>query len=708
MQQLGRIFGMGLVLTVLLLMISKACLATSSKSVDAECPVCSNQFSASILMSTNNFGGFDSDLCQNARGSSPLMTRIWGCPACNFCGYSDDFEEKLTDARKAELKNWLDKDIKVDDKKPGNNYDVIPPQTRYEVAARIGELSKKTALEIGRLYLNAAWACRHLGLIDVASDSTTMVEDSPEPDLTIFQALEANSQGIKPSENFAADMFKILETTAAAFDELKIPDSELVSSYLVLARLFRSSGENQQAENFLARAIAADKSGRIAREAEAIRFSMKEEARFQVKAAEWLEKGLQDPGLKEQEKTQMTLTLAETFRRIGNFEKAEKYYLQLFESEKLPEIFLEIARNGFAAIGRPQLFPEEKAKVFVAQRIKEALSLLKDPVDGRYVAGYLRNCSDRETIFPELVKLIRGNDEDAAENAIRSMSDTSPESLKLHLELFEQGRFVDIVLNNLREFGDRLPPEPFISRFSAQPASENTGKLLELIVAIGGKAATDAILARAEKEFSPDAVRALSQNEPDDYNKAAFYRNLITSLITCDDLRALEVLQQVIENAKVDGINSFGYSLVTEAGTAVEFIINHYLGFSVVIKREREPQFNQPDDSLLDKPFALARNNLREWLAANGAKSREQIVADGFLTAGYNITPASDVQCLKELIAGLSDHFYPIRYHSYNALVKRTGVSFKPFIGRDPKAYPKDYREIIWYYTSWLKKNLQK
>jgi len=682
------------------------CLATSSRSVEAQCPVCDNRFSASQLMSSNNFGGYDSDLCPNARGSSPLMAMIWGCPACNFCGYSNDFEEKLTDARKAELKSWLADNIKVENKGSENRYDAIPVQTRYEVAARIAEMSKKPALEIGRLYLNAAWTCRHLGLIDVASASEALVEVSPETCKTLFQALDAYSRKIKPSENRAGDMYKILAATAAAFDELKIPESELVATYLMLARLFRSTGENQQAESFIVRAFAADKSGKIAREAEALRFSIKEEARFQAKAAEWLEKALQKAELKDDEVIQMTLTLAETYRRIGSLDQAEKYYLQLFESEKLPDFFVEIARNGFIAIGRPQLFPEEKAKVFAIQRVQEALALLKDPSEGRYVAGFLRECTDRATVFPELVKIIRGSDENAAENAIRSMSDISSESLKLQLELLDQGRFVDIVLENLREFGDQLPAENFINAFADEPASEKAGKLLELIVSIGGKTVTDALLARAEKEFSPDGVQKLCQNKPDDYNKEAFYRNLITSLITCDDLRVLDVLQRIIENAHVDGINSFGYSLVVEAGTAIEFIINHYLGFSVVIKRERGPQFEQPDDTLFDKPFAIARNNLKEWLTANKAKSREQMVADGFVAAGCNITPASDTQCLKELIVGLSDRFYPIRYHSYNALVRLTGVSFKPFIGRDPKAYPKDYREIIWYYTDWLEKNL--
>lgn len=680
--------------------------ATSSRSVEAGCPVCGNRFSASKLMSTNNLGGYDSDLCPNARGYSPLMSRIWGCPACNFCGYSDEFEEKLSDARKSELKSWLANDIKVEKKESENRYDAISAQTRYEVAARIAEMSKKPALETGNLWLNAAWTCRHLGMIDVASAAEPMVEVSPETCKTLFQALDEYSRKIKPSENRAGDMYKILAATAAAFDELKIPESELVTTYLMLARLFRSTGENQQAENFIVRALAADKSGQIAREAEAIRFSMKEEARFQTKAAEWLEKALSQADVKDQEKIQLTLTLAETCRRIGDNDRAEKFFLQLFESKKLPEFFVEIARNAFTAMGRSQLFPEEKAKVFATQRVQEALSLLKDPGDGRYVAGFLRECADRATVFPELVKLIRGSDENAAENAVRCMSDTSAEALAIQLELFEQGRFVDVVLENLREFGSHLPAEPFAKAFSAAAASERASRLLELLVAIGGKTATDAILARAEKEFSPDGVRNLSKIQSEDYDQKAFYRNLITSLITCDDLRVIEVLQRVIKNAQVDGINSFGHSLLVEAGTAIEFVINHYLGFSIVITRERGPQFEQPDDTLHEKPFAIARNNLKEWLAANGAKPREQMIAEGFVAAGYKITPASDPSCLKELIAGLSDRLYPIRYHSYNALARLTGVSYKPFIGRDPKAYPKVYREIIWFYTDWLDKNL--
>jgi len=261
MKQLRGIFSIHLVLTFVLLIISNTCLATSSKTVEAVCPVCANQFSASKLMSTNNLGGYDSDLCSNARGYSPLMSMIWGCPVCNFCGYSDEFEEKLSDTRKNELKSWLANDIKVEKKGSENRYDVIPAQTRYEVAARIAEMSKKPALEIGRLWLNAAWTCRHLGLIDVASETTPLTEISPEKCKKLFQALDDNSRKIKPSENRAGDMLKIFAATAARVDELQIPEAEQVAAYMMFAKLFRSSGENQQAENFIVRALAADKSG---------------------------------------------------------------------------------------------------------------------------------------------------------------------------------------------------------------------------------------------------------------------------------------------------------------------------------------------------------------------------------------------------------------------------------------------------------------
>jgi hypothetical protein len=59
----------------------------------------------------------------------------------------------------------------------------------------------------------------------------------------------------------------------------------------------------------------------------------------------------------------------------------------------------------------------------------------------------------------------------------------------------------------------------------------------------------------------------------------------------------------------------------------------------------------------------------------------------------------------EELIDGLRDRFEPVRYHSYRELEKRTGISFKPIIGRDPDAYPREYGEIVWFYNNWYRKN---
>jgi hypothetical protein len=46
-----------------------------------------------------------------------------------------------------------------------------------------------------------------------------------------------------------------------------------------------------------------------------------------------------------------------------------------------------------------------------------------------------------------------------------------------------------------------------------------------------------------------------------------------------------------------------------------------------------------------------------------------------------------------------------VRYHSYRELEKRTGISFKPLIGRDTGAYPTEYAEIVWFYNDWYKNN---
>jgi uncharacterized protein (DUF2225 family) len=697
-----------LVFALLFSLTSGSCFATSSRRVEAKCPVCDHGFSASQLMSSNNFGGYDSDLCPHAMGSSPLMNAIWGCPSCYFCGFSSAFEKPFTDSEKQNLKKWLKQNVKIEeyekDAEAANSYDLIPAYRRYEIAAELSIKNNAGAIETAHLFMKAAWCCRHLGLIKQTSDARLDFSINEKSAQALFKFLNETARKIKPSANRAADMVQILKKAAASLSSLQIPESDLAQTYLAMAKLLRSSGENVLAQDFLAKSLEKDSSEQNKQMTAAIKASIAAETRYQKKAVLWLEKALQQSEPNSRENMENLVMLAETCRRTGDNETAEKYFMQLFEQRELPPFFQEIATAGLESMGKTQLLSPDKLRELEKGRIKKALSLLPDFIDGRSVIGFLRESTDRAEIYPELVKLVQGNDMTAAENALRAMSDSTQEAIDFQVGLFKKGLHKDVVVKNLYELGGLVQPEPFFEDFEKTPASEYADQLLNLIRAIGGKKAAEMILARAEKEFTVETIARVSKNKPDNYEISSFYRNLIYSLVSCDDLRALAVLQRIIENVEIKGFN-YGYRLAEAAGTAIELITNHYFGFSIVLTREREPQFPQPDEDIINNPYGTARNNLKEWLEKNGSTTHEQMIAGGFKEAGYSILPASDPECLKELIDGLSDKLKSLRYHSYNLLARRTGISFKPHIGRDLEAYPKEYREIIWFYTDWLEKN---
>ncbi|MBU1108504.1 MAG: DUF2225 domain-containing protein [Candidatus Riflebacteria bacterium] len=680
--------------------------ATSSKAVDAKCPVCDNTFKASLLMSSNNFGGCDADLCPHAMGSSPLSEAIWGCPSCNFCGYSSDFEKTFSAEKKKELKQWLKQNTKVEGKEKTNTYDAIPSYKRYEIAAELACKSNESAADIGGLYLKAAWSCRNLGLIDETHESQLILQASVSDCPVLFKAFCETAKSIKPSRNRAEEALRITQKLASSLAELKIPESQLAPSYLALGIFLRASGENQQALVWLNKCLEKDHSRQNSLVIEAIKASIVEETSYQKKAAKWLEDAIEQPDSESSNTQKLLLMLAETHKRIGNDEQAEKYFLKIFDISDLTPGIQEMARDGLVAIGSSNLPTDEKIAIIENRRIMEAIESLSDPEKGNMAARFLRDCPKRETIFPELAKRIGSADEALVANVIWAMSDKQPEAIKLQMELFEQGKQMIPVLKNLKEMGSSAPIEPLIKALAAEGASELSEQLVKTIAAIGGKTAHEALLTRAEKEFSLENIEKLTKNVPEEYSEQFFYRSLINSLATCDDMCAIAILHRIIEHSLIDGYE-FGYYLVEDAGETIEFIINHHLGFSTVSERTREPQFNVPPRDY-DSPFSVAKRNLKEWLEKNGKKPREEIISDGFKQAGYNILPASDPTRLKELIEGLSDSFKPVRYYSYNELAKRTGIEFKPYIGRDPEAYPIYYNEIIWLYTDWLEKNIDK
>ena len=96
-----------LFLLSIFIFITNITFATRITRKETKCPLCDTKFTAPVVMSTNNFGGIDYDLCPHAVGSSPLSSYVWGCPYCNFCGYPGVFKKEYTNEEKTKIQNWL-------------------------------------------------------------------------------------------------------------------------------------------------------------------------------------------------------------------------------------------------------------------------------------------------------------------------------------------------------------------------------------------------------------------------------------------------------------------------------------------------------------------------------------------------------------------------------------------------------------------------
>ncbi|MEO0564174.1 MAG: DUF2225 domain-containing protein [Chloroflexota bacterium] len=126
---------------------------TTFHNTTASCPLCSSDVEVSHLMSTNTFGGQDTDFRSHAGGFDPLYIVI---NQCETCGYSD-FSSYFDDPRPmdAALKDRIREAITPSTSKKASE--------KYATAAKIAEIRTAPADEIANLYLRAAWCCADEG-----------------------------------------------------------------------------------------------------------------------------------------------------------------------------------------------------------------------------------------------------------------------------------------------------------------------------------------------------------------------------------------------------------------------------------------------------------------------------------------------------------------------------------------------------------------
>lgn len=298
--------------------------ATSLKKSDAICPVCGNRFTMEVILSTNNFGGMDTDFLERARGTQPVLCNAVTCSKCYFSGHSGDFisgskvPEKLKDAI---LKGKILRPIK-DITKEG-----IPPWVSYDLIAQKDRFLGKDEKVIGDDYMFASWAVRLLWNPSIINDSEW--EEIDRLMMEWIKHLGINTEEKNPAE-LEIDLAKAF--AQAAKDPKK--DKRRLLALGALA-LFRMHGENTFAIELLPVVKDLIPPGDYSTMEKELNESIEQERFFQRKALDCYDKIL-DTITDESKKSFMVYLCGELNRRLENYDKARESFSQAIGMKGVP------------------------------------------------------------------------------------------------------------------------------------------------------------------------------------------------------------------------------------------------------------------------------------------------------------------------------------------------------------------------------------
>ncbi len=739
--------------------IANISFATRMTREEKTCPLCGTKFMASVVLSSNNFGGIDHDLCPHAIGASPLSSYIWGCPYCNFCGYSSDFKKNYTEEEKNQISKWLkdnypptiekpnQEEANEEDKSNYNSnqfrYDSLPSYKRYEIAAELAKLANKSNYDIGKLYLSATWCARAHTSIDKDGkdinnyELSELVEGRNNPILqTEFEKVYSRLNHVEAETMSMADLFlKIADNV----EKQTIDDEkQKLLTYCTMAVNLRSSGENTKAEVFIKKSEKCENSDKISQLFEGLRNSINLEKTYQKKVIEYLSASLND-NLYNEQKYEVYLLLGEMNRRIENYEEATKYYQKLLENYSIiPEHYMRTVIFAYETMGLKDENFKKTLDVMEKTRITAYfMKLGMDPFD-REPAFYLRYSNRRDIIYPELVQTINEfTNKDKTyeatiakldpriknqilENTIFAMSDQTKEAAQFQYELLDTGIEERLLLNNLKSLAFYLPSEKFIKRFKEAKTNDELELYITFLKIIRDKASFEAIITKAEELLSEEHLKNLGLDKEEENKKTRVYNALLDSMHMFRGKRTIDFLVKVSESSlkiykelkksmpEGKQPNRYLLDIYTKAGIALETMFFKHFGYSRVFSRKLEPQ--KFESEILfnnDDRYEVPLNNFKKWYAEHEKDEYQKIIYNGFKEFGYDILPVSEPKKLYTLLYGLHDQFKPARVQCYRELVRRTGIMNHPEAGLSTEFQSRESEEeMSGFYSKWLDENI--
>lgn len=301
--------------------------ATTKSKSQFTCPICERSFDDYVLMSTNTFGGQDRDFLSRARGYQPVLIYPKTCPQCLYSGYPDDFKSVSEVVKKQILhKGALKPMIQISQE--SKSYE-IPASVKYDLIAQTYRLRAKPEKTIAHQFLSASWATRIESRLTLAT-----------LDKEILRKVYQWQSDKWKREKAAKHRNRAIYELQTAREYLKAAKSaageEKLLAALAAIGTFRLYGENTEAEKALPilKKIMPDK--QFSDFEKHLNESIARERYFQKKALLLFEKVVQTEEDKK-EKTRLTYLCGELHRRLENWDKAGKFYMQCLQIDECPE-----------------------------------------------------------------------------------------------------------------------------------------------------------------------------------------------------------------------------------------------------------------------------------------------------------------------------------------------------------------------------------
>lgn len=320
--------------------------ATTVRPVELTCPVCGQKISALVIMSTNTFGGQDSDLLSRARGTQPIVIFPIVCTKCYYAGYEDDFEKdvKLSEEQKEKLRKTLKPPVEI--KNTGKSMEV-PAWARYDLAAQTYSITGQSPEAIAATYHRASWAVRLTA--EPLPEWSQGVQEKIEKALSA--AKEEADQWEPPKElarNDAAARAELGRYLAQRLDAS--PEEKRLGLGLLAIELLREHGENPLAletMNKLKGLLPDEDFQKLQRR---LTESIALEQNYQKKALSFLEKAAEDEKTPAEHRAILLYLCGELNRRLGQGKEARSWF-EKARQHKEPEWIQKLTDRQMQLLG---------------------------------------------------------------------------------------------------------------------------------------------------------------------------------------------------------------------------------------------------------------------------------------------------------------------------------------------------------------------